>query len=77
MNRSVIVFGPAGCGKTANAEALRQHFGMDRIVDGWNGSDAIPAHGALVLTNCTASHVAARTNSIPFNQAMKKAGVVA
>ena len=30
---SVIVYGPAGGGKTVNAERLRKHFGMDTVVD--------------------------------------------
>lgn len=31
----IIVHGPPACGKTYNREALRQHFGATRIVDGW------------------------------------------
>ncbi len=34
MNKSVIVFGPAGCGKTTNAVRLAQHFGLNKIADG-------------------------------------------
>jgi adenylate kinase family enzyme len=33
MNKSVIVFGPAGCGKTTNAVRLAQHFGLNKIAD--------------------------------------------
>ena len=33
MNQSVIVYGPQGCGKTTNAEALRKHFGLRKYVD--------------------------------------------
>ena len=30
---SVIVYGPQGCGKSTHAELLREHFGMQRVVD--------------------------------------------
>lgn len=30
---SIIVYGPAACGKTTNAEKLRAHFEMDRVMD--------------------------------------------
>lgn len=30
---SVIVYGPQGCGKTKNAEALRTLFKCDRVID--------------------------------------------
>jgi hypothetical protein len=37
MNKSVIVYGPQGCGKTRNAERIRKHFGLERIVDDFCG----------------------------------------
>lgn len=33
MKRSVIIYGPQGCGKTINGEALRAVYGCDRIDD--------------------------------------------
>lgn len=30
---SIIVHGPQGCGKTLQAEALRRHFKMQRVVE--------------------------------------------
>lgn len=30
---SIIVFGPPGCGKTRNAELLRQYFCCETVVD--------------------------------------------
>lgn len=47
--RSIIVYGPQGCGKTRHAELLRDFFGMSHIVDDWDCSDPIP-DDALVLT---------------------------
>lgn len=31
--RSVLIYGPQACGKTYNAERLRKHFGLARVVD--------------------------------------------
>ena len=50
MKRSVFVYGPMASGKTANAEALRQHFGLDTILDDWQYGDRWPSRGALILT---------------------------
>lgn len=33
MEKAIVVFGPHGCGKTKNAEALRRKYGMTRVVD--------------------------------------------
>jgi hypothetical protein len=45
-NRTVIVYGPAACGKTRNAERLRAHFDMERVVEEGCGFKPI---GDLVL----------------------------
>ncbi len=55
---SVIIYGPQGCGKTSNAEALAKHFGLNHIIDdgedehgnSWHPGDPVP-DDALVLTN--------------------------
>lgn len=39
MKRSVVVFGPQGTGKTLNAEALKDHFGLGYI---WDEGTAAP-----------------------------------
>lgn len=33
MNKSVIVFGPPGCGKTSNQDQLKRHFGVGKVLD--------------------------------------------
>jgi len=48
---SVIIFGPAGCGKTKNAEILRKHFKCKKIVDGACFSDFNKNTNCLYLTN--------------------------
>lgn len=47
---TIIVYGPQGCGKTTNAEALRKHFGCDEIIDDWE-SDRSAKEGSLHLTS--------------------------
>lgn len=36
LNNSVVVIGPVGCGKTTNAKALANAFGVSKIVDGYS-----------------------------------------
>ena len=33
MSKTVIVYGPQGCGKTLNAERLRKYFGCTLVVE--------------------------------------------
>lgn len=55
MKTSVIVFGPQACGKTRNAEKLKQHFGLDRVIEheDYPPNQLLPTTGALILTNRT------------------------
>lgn len=48
---SVVVYGPQGCGKTRNADALRQHFGLEHVRDLDPLIGVRPAHGTLFLTD--------------------------
>jgi hypothetical protein len=52
MASSVYIYGPAGCGKTTNAERLKRKFGLDQVIDDYGTferSRTVPKHGALVL----------------------------
>lgn len=75
---SVIVYGPQGCGKTLNADALRRAFGLSVVYDGEIPPDIkkIPRHGVLILTCDEASARAydGRMQVINFNEAMKRVG---
>ncbi|UQA71928.1 ATP-binding protein [Stenotrophomonas maltophilia] len=51
MSRSVVIYGPQRCGKTTNAQELREHFGLREVLDDWDGHTAYPLHDTLVLTN--------------------------
>ena len=70
---SVIVYGPAACGKTRNAEALKQAAGCKSVIDGfwqpkyrpaeyWDDAghchSRIPA-STLILTNMDSKQAAA------------------
>lgn len=47
---TIVVYGPQGCGKTRNANRIREHFGLALIVDGWDGNSTL-RRGTLALTN--------------------------
>lgn len=52
MPRSIVIYGPKGCGKTQNAEALRKTYGMRTTHDSADmpfGGKA-PMNNALILT---------------------------
>lgn len=48
---SVIVHGPAGCGKTLNASRIARHFGLIYTVDGWASGQTFQPKNFLYLTN--------------------------
>jgi len=56
MNKSVIVYGPQGCGKTLNARRIAKHFGLARIEDDYTGG-RVRATGTLYLTNLTRAEI--------------------
>lgn len=73
---NVIIYGPAGCGKTVNGEALRKHYGMERVVEAeWHYTErSRPKTGCLVLTqDLDGLPYSGRT--VPFHQAMNEAGL--
>lgn len=47
---SVFVYGPQGCGKGMNAQAIRVALDLDTVVDDWHYGERWPTHGALILT---------------------------
>lgn len=49
--KSWLVYGPEGCGKTKNAQAIADALGLTEIVDDWQPGDLAPITKALVLTN--------------------------
>ena len=77
--KTILLHGPAGCGKTYNATPLKLHYGARVIVDGFypetnrmtrfrtdNGPAPKELDGALILTNLpqrVAKKVAKRINA--------------
>lgn len=62
---TVVVFGPRGCGKTHNAEALAAHFGLRIVVDDWDPHRHVLTPDALHLSqDC---HDGAAARSIKFS----------
>ena len=73
MKASIVIHGPQGCGKTRNAEALRLHYGLNRIVEAdERPQQMLPATGALVLTCCASSLHATGLEFVPFDVAMQE-----
>lgn len=70
MQKPIVIHGPQGCGKTQHAAALASHFGASRLVDGWNGRDALQP-GDLALTNSEAVKLPDRATVISFERAMQ------
>jgi broad-specificity NMP kinase len=70
---TIVIHGPQGCGKTRNAEALRQHYGLDRVIEAdERPHQMLPATGALVLTcRVSALHVTGLA-IVPFDVAMQE-----
>ena len=49
--KSWLVYGPKGCGKTRDSQAIADALGLTEIVDDWQPGDPAPITKALVLTN--------------------------
>ena len=54
MSTTVIVTGPQGCGKTRMSRAIAAHFGLSKVVDGWDG-ESEPPRDVLLLTSVPAA----------------------
>lgn len=73
FTKSVVVFGPAGCGKTTNAEALMRHFGLSRVIEDWRPGESAPLTGALILSNVDLTDLREETcarRMLTFDEAM-------
>lgn len=69
---SVVIYGPQDCGKTMHAKALREHFGLDQVVDEWDGQSRFPRMGALVLTHNPNPHIKPGVRTLHFGAAMRE-----
>ncbi|HED4877799.1 TPA: hypothetical protein R4K21_003632 [Stenotrophomonas maltophilia] len=68
--RSIVIYGPQACGKSRHAQRLREHFGLQDVVDDWDGHTVYPPEDTLVLT-CNPDAVAEGTSRVmDFGTAM-------
>ncbi|WP_414539273.1 hypothetical protein [Stenotrophomonas forensis] len=51
MSRSVVIYGPRVCGKNTNPQELREHFGLQAVIEDWHGRSSYPLDNTLVLTD--------------------------
>lgn len=77
---SIIIVGPAGCGKTRNAEALRRHYGLREVLDTGASLERshyrVPAEDTLVLTTGFATLWGSTgVRVIGYDEAMSEAGL--
>ncbi|MDH0133505.1 AAA family ATPase [Pseudomonas asiatica] len=69
--RSCLVHGPAGCGKTTNAQAIARALGLSQILDNWDAGDPVPLLDTLVLTNADNPAWYFKGRVMTFEQAMQ------
>lgn len=68
MAESIIIVGPQGCGKSLNARALAQAYGLKHWVDADRGM--VPMKDHLILANVAPRAVGLKV--IQFSDAIKK-----
>jgi predicted PilT family ATPase len=67
---AVVIYGPQGCGKSSNAEALAAFFKKAKVVDDWEPGSAIKLpDNVLALTSTPCD------GAIKFADAMTTAGL--
>lgn len=76
-NKSVIVYGPQGCGKSTHAEALARHFGLSVIHDDdYIDQRKYRAAGTLYLTCVKPEWVPDEARRcFSFDDAMRMVGI--
>jgi len=79
--KSWLVYGPEGCGKTTNAQAIANALGLTDILDNWHSGARVPTTKTLVLTTETPPFSQFIRRVLSFDQAMSlvasKKGVAA
>ena len=72
MSRSIVIFGPHRCGKTRNAQKLRQHFQLQDVLDDWDGHTRYPPENTLVLTSNPDAVANSASRVMHFGAAMRE-----
>lgn len=68
-DQGIVIFGPQGCGKSRNAEALRLHFGKARIVEAECDPAFVVPDDAIVLSSLPIEESAC-LNKVSYEWAM-------
>lgn len=71
--KSVLVYGPQGCGKTLNAAAIASALGLRHIRDDWQPGAPTPLLHTLVLTSAHNPGWHFKGRVMTFDQAMQVA----
>lgn len=72
-NKSVLVYGPQGCGKTTHAREIAKALGLSKIHDDWQPGTPVALLNTLVLTSNCKSHTPFQRRIMSFDQAMQVA----
>ncbi len=76
MEKSVIVYGPQGCGKTTHAHELAGHFGVTNIVDDALDGQRLEVTDHLYLMQERPAWADDSCRRVfPFDQACRLAGI--
>jgi len=70
--KSYILYGPEGCGKTKNAEAIANRLGLKTIVDNWDGDPtSYRMTNILYITNDVPTWARNNRRLISYSDAME------
>lgn len=81
--KHVLVYGPQACGKTRNKDSLAKAFGCRSIVDGLllseikRQADTATVKTLFLTFEVPGAALARRVDVVPFDDAMRKAGLAA
>lgn len=70
-NKTHVVHGPQGCGKTTNARRIADALQLNNIIDDWQPGDPEPITDHLILTNHDAGWNSTRRRVLTYDAAMQ------
>lgn len=71
--KSVLVYGPKGCGKSTHAREIAKALGLSNIHDDWLPNTPVALLNTLVLTSDCKNHAPFQRRIMSFDQAMQVA----
>lgn len=70
-NKSVLVYGPQGCGKSTHADEIAKALSLNKIHDDWEPGNPFDMLDTLILTNDCQNHSPFTRRLMSFDQAMQ------